>query len=122
MAATKPSEESPAADVAVVDQTAPVTPEAEPVAAAPQRRGRKLALIITGAVVAAGLLFGGGVAVGLAIPTGGPGFSQNGGPGGGFPGGGQDGERPQMPGNGQQGGQTDNGSGSSDSSTTDDGA
>ena len=121
MAATKPSEESPAADVAVVDQTAPVTPEAEPVAAAPQRRGRKLALIITGAVVAAGLLFGGGVAVGLAIPTGGPGFSQNGGPGGGFPGGGQDGERPQMPGNGQQGGQTDDGS-TSDGSTTDDGA
>ena len=119
MAAIEPSAETPAAEVATVDDTV-TTP-------APARRGRKLALIITGAVVAAALLFGGGVAVGLAIPTGGPGFSQQGGPGG-FPGGrdgsGQTGDRPQMPGNGQQGGtnggQTDD-SGSTDDST-DDGA
>lgn len=112
MAATKPSEETPAVDVAVVeDTTAPVT----------ARRGRKAAIIITGAVVAVALIFGGGVAVGLAIPTGGPGFSQQGGPGG-FPGQdgmNRDGNRPQMPGNGHDGGQNDE---DSSDSSTDDGA
>jgi len=86
------TEAAPAVEAAPVATAAPV------VTAAPRKK--KLALIISGAVVAALLLFGGGVAVGTIIPTGGPGMSQ-GGPGGGFPGGDQ-GDRPTMPGQGTQ--------------------
>lgn len=116
MAVTEPSENAPAADVAVVD----ATPAVESAPVAPARRGRKLALVITGAVVAVALVFGGGVAVGFAIPKGGPGFSQQGGPAG-LPGApdGQTGDRNQLPGNGQQGGRNGgpgagSGSGSND--------
>ena len=88
--------ETPAGETPVSE-----TPEAAPVVTAKPRNKKKLALIISGAVVAAALLFGGGVAVGTIIPTGGPGMSQGGPGGGGFPGGDQ-GDRPTMPGQGTQ--------------------
>jgi hypothetical protein len=96
---------------------APVS-EAPAVPVAAKKRPRKLVLaaIIVGAVIVAGGLFGGGIAVGLAIPTGGPGQGQfgPGGQGGNFPGG----DRPDMP-NGNQGGQQgNNGSDDSDSGTS----
>ena len=93
----------------VIDtEPAVAAPEPTPVVVAAKKRPRKLVLapIIVGTVIVAGALFGGGVAVGLAIPTGGPGQGQFG-PGGNrdFPGGGQ---RPDMP-NGNQGGQQQGG-------------
>ena len=60
-----------------------------------------LAAIIAGTVIVAGALFGGGVAVGHAIPTGAPGHGQFGPADHSFPGGDQ---RPDRP-NGNQGGQ-----------------
>jgi len=89
----------------VIDtEPAVVADQPTPAAVVANKRPRKLVLaaIIVGAVIVAGALFGGGVAVGLAIPTGGPGQGQFG-PGGNrdFPGGGQ---RPDMP-NGGQGGE-----------------
>jgi hypothetical protein len=129
MADTTPADETPAtpepstevAGAAPTAQTEHLVAEtpAPVVATAAPKRGKKIALIAVGAVVAAGLLFGGGVAVGLAIPTGGPGFSQNGGPGGGTPPGMQDGERPTMPGQGTDQGGTD--SGSTDDTQTEEG-
>jgi len=116
MATKKPADDSPAADAPTTElaEAAPTAPTehvqtetpAPVVAPVAPKRGRKIALVATGAVVAAALLFGGGVAVGIAIPTGGPGFSQQGGPGG-FPGGEQGG--PQ--GGGQQGGTQGDGTG-----------
>jgi hypothetical protein len=150
MATKKPADDTPAADAPTTElaEAAPTAPaehlETAAPAAAPSdsaaavadptlvygpKRGRRIALIATGAVIAAALLFGGGVAVGIAIPTGGPGFSQQGGPGqGGFPGGGEQGggqhgdgsqgERPTMPGNGSGSG-NGSGQGSTDGNTDD---
>ena len=100
-AAEVPMAESPTTETPVAEAPVAATTEAAPVATAKPRNKKKLALIISAAVVAAALLFGGGVAVGTIIPTGGPGMSQGGPGGGGFPGGDQ-GDRPTMPGQGTQ--------------------
>ena len=52
------------------------TPAAEPVAARAPRTGLRIAGIAAGGVLAGALLFGGGIAVGHALPDGhgGPGF------------------------------------------------
>ena len=120
MATTKPADDSPAADAPTTElaEAAPTAPTEHVQTEAPERlvapvvpkRGRKIALVATGAVVAAALLFGGGVAVGIAIPTGGPGFSQQGGPGG-FPGGEQGGQQSGPQRGGQQGGTQGDGTG-----------
>jgi len=139
MATNTPADETPAADAPTTElaEAAPPAPTEHLETAAPDpavapaapKRGRRIALIATGAVVAAALLFGGGVAVGIAIPSGGPGFSQQGGPGG-FPGGGEQGgpqggtqgERPTMPGNGSGNGQGNgSGSGTTDDTQTEEG-
>jgi len=77
--ATKTTE-APDAPTAVTETPAAVPAETR------SRRGLRLGAIIAGAVVAAALLFGGGVLLGVNLPDGGgrPGFSQ-----GDFPGGGQ---------------------------------
>ena len=98
---TTPVVETAAAPVEADPVEAASAVEPAPVVTATPRNKKKLGLIIAGAVVAAALLFGGGIAVGTMIPGGGPGMSQ-GGPGGGFPGGGNGGDRPTMPGQGTQ--------------------
>ena len=85
--ATKTTEATDA-PAAVIDAP-PAAPVETPTRS---RRGLKLAAVIAGAVVAAGLLFGGGVLLGVNLPDGRPGFSQGDFPGGqppqgGFPGG-----------------------------------
>ncbi|WOF23590.1 hypothetical protein N8K70_02610 [Microbacterium betulae] len=90
LAATRPStDDAPDADAPKADR-----------GARKGRRGWKVGGAVAGGVVALGLVFGGGVATGLAIGDtgqGGPGFSTEQGPGdGGFGGG----TPPEMPGNG----------------------
>jgi hypothetical protein len=72
------------APAAVTDDATPVEPVETPTRS---RRGLKLAAFIAAAVVAAGLLFGGGVLLGANLPGAGgrPDFSQGQLPGGGQP-------------------------------------
>ena len=98
--------EAPGADTTpetvdeTVDAPAPETPAAP---AKRSRRGLRIGALIAGAVVVAGLLFGGGVLLGLNLPGGGPtGMQQGGFPDGGTPPeggfGGQGGPGQQAPG------------------------
>ena len=113
----------------VVSEPAPAAAQAEtvPPAVQPRRRlgGLAIAGIATGAVLSAGLLFGGGVALGVALPDGRPGVDiQSGMPFDGEQGrplqGGPGVEGPQLPGQrvpGQRDGSRDGSEG--DESSTD---
>ena len=92
------------AEVVEAEPAVESTPESTVVARdVPAKTPGKLVLaaVIGGTVIVAGALFGGGLAVGLAVPNGAPGHGQFGHGGHGLPGGDQ---RPPLP-NDNQGGQ-----------------